>query len=644
MKIRPLITVVFILSSYLSFSQVTYTANDQVTPYTAYFQYGTNMGYYGSSWNDQALADISAGSVPKNIKGAGCKTLRLFLPEDFLETWGYDIRTDAFNYYDGLGISEKVVALEQPSAAHVDLTNFGGCADHSNVFKNLYSPVWDGGANGTPVNDTNYFALYVYKTVTRYKSNTRFWEIINEPDMDYVGHSEQQPGQPGNWWENNPNPCDLANVKAPIFYYIRMLRIAYDVIKTLDPTAYIAPGGLGHPSFLDAVLRNTDNPVDGSVTSAFPLKGGAYFDVMSFHSYPEYTLKTWDNTIMGFVFRRHSDAAAAEYLAKMNSMKQVLLNYGYDNVTFPSKVFICTESNIAHLSFTDYSGISMIGSYEAQKNYEMKALVLSQKNNVGQFYSFVLGDTKNDNNATNELDVMGLYKNLTDIGPLYTGGVYNQQYNDCGIAYKTTSDLLHNRKYDATRTAALNLPANIDGAAFKDTAGNYAYVLWAKTTIDMSESAAASYTFPAALNPPTTIAKFQWDYAITGINTSISTTNVALTGTPIFLMDNMQFLNLHDDSTRRTPSATKAFKVSVYPNPASIQSSVEFTLNAPSNIRISLVDGNGRTLSMVTNNERFTTGSHKLSLTDVATLPSGVYYIKFETEIASEIRKLVIVK
>ena len=100
MKIRPLITVVFILSSYLSFSQVTYTANDQVTPYTAYFQYGTNMGYYGSSWNDQALADISAGSVPKNIKGAGCKTLRLFLPEDFLETWGYDIRTDAFNYYD----------------------------------------------------------------------------------------------------------------------------------------------------------------------------------------------------------------------------------------------------------------------------------------------------------------------------------------------------------------------------------------------------------------------------------------------------------------------------------------------------------------------------------------------------------------
>src|SRR6478752_3700267 len=181
MKIRPLITLVAILWTYVSFGQVTYTANDfaHFTPYSAYFQYGTNMGYYGPSWNDQALADISAGSAAKNIKGAGCKTLRLFLPEDFLETWGYDIRVDAFNYYATLDINENVVTLEQPSAAHTDLTNFGGCADHSNVFKNLYSPIWDGGTNGTPVNDTNYFALYVYKTVMRYKSKTRFWEIIN---------------------------------------------------------------------------------------------------------------------------------------------------------------------------------------------------------------------------------------------------------------------------------------------------------------------------------------------------------------------------------------------------------------------------------------------------------------------------------
>jgi hypothetical protein len=255
----------------------------------------------------------------------------------------------------------------------------------------------------------------------------------------------------------------------------------------------------------------------------------------------------------------------------------------------------------------------------------------------------VLGDTKNDNNATNELEVMGLYKNLVDIGPLYTGGVYNQQYTDAGIAYKTTSDLLHNRNYDATRTAALNLPANIDGAAFRDTAGNYAYVLWAKTTIDQSEVASGSYTFPAAINPPPTITKFLWDYSVTGINTTISTTNVALTATPIFLMDNMQFLNLHDDSTRFNPSSKK-FQIAVFPNPTSNEAFVQFQLTSPSVVRISMSDGSGKFLGTVINNQRFSTGSHKIPLNEIQSLPSGVYYIRFETEIASELRKLVIVK
>jgi hypothetical protein len=144
----------------------------------------------------------------------------------------------------------------------------------------------------------------------------------------------------------------------------------------LDPSAYVARG-LGHPSFLDAILRNTDNPVDGTVTAQYPLQGGAYFDVMSFHSYPAYSLKTWDNSIMGFIYRRHSDAAASEYLSKMNSMKQVLINRGYNDITYPSKIFICTESNIGRMPFPDAAGVPMVGSDLAQKNYMMKAMVQS---------------------------------------------------------------------------------------------------------------------------------------------------------------------------------------------------------------------------------------------------------------------------
>jgi hypothetical protein len=646
MKIRPLITTISILLCSAVCAQVPYTANDfaHLPAYTSYFQYGSNMGYYGPSWDDKSLADISAGNSSKNVKGAGIKSLRLFLPEDFLETWGYDIRIDAFNHYNTLGLSENVIALEQPSPAHTDPNAYGGCLDQSRMFKNLYAPIWDGGTNGTAFNDTNYFAAYVYKTVSRYKNKTRFWEIINEPDLDYVGHSEQQPGQAGNWWDNNPPPCELAALKAPIFHYIRMLRIAYDVIKTLDPTAYIAPGGLGHPSFLDAVLRNTDNPVDGTVTAQYPLKGGAYFDVMSFHSYPSYSLKSWDNAIMGFVYRRHSDAASDEYLAKMNSMKQVLVNRGYNGVTYPSKIFICTESNIGRIPFADAAGVPMLGSDLAQKNYNMKALVLSQKNDIVQFYSFVLGDTRYDNNADNELQVMGIYKNLEGIGPMSNGGIYNQQLNNEGIAYKTTSDLLRNRKYDATRTAALNLPSNIDGAAFKDALGTYAYVLWAKTTADLSEAAAATYTFPAAIFPPPQLVKYAWDYSVTGANTSVSSTNVALTGTPIFLFEDLLLVNLHDDSTIRNQPAEKDFNIVITPNPANTVASIDFTLKSPASVSIRIIDANGKCVGLPVQGTRFKSGTHKIQLPAVSRLGTGLYYVKFETAVTSVVKKLVIAR
>ena len=649
MKIHPLKTlgVLFLCTqSIYSYSQVSYTANDfaHVTPYTAYFQYGTNMGYFGGSWDDQSLADISAGNVSKNVKGAGAKSLRVFLPEDFLETWGYDIRVAAFNHYNTIGVSEMVAALEQPSPAHTDPNHYGGCVDQAKVFKNLYSPIWDGGANGTPYNDTNYFAAYVYKTVSRYKTKTRFWEIINEPDMDYIGHSEQQPGQPGNWWDNNPDPCELPALKAPIYYYVRMLRIAYDVIKSVDPTAYVAPGGLGHPSFLDAVLRNTDNPTDGSVNASYPLKGGAYFDVMSFHSYPSYSLKVWDNAIMGFAYHRHSDAAAAEYLNKMRAMKQVLENRGYNGTTFPAKIFICTESNIARKAFNDAAGVPMIGSDLAQKNYMMKAVVESQKNDIVQFYSFVLGDVRYEYEAVTELDVMGFYKKLDGAGPLWNAGAYLQQYTNTGIAYKTTSDLLRNKRYDAARTTLMNLPASMDGAAFVDQAGNYAYALWAKTSVDQSETASGSYSFPAAMNMPTTMTKFEWDYSITNINTSISSSNIALTGTPIILFDNFALVNIHQDSTRRNPPAAKEFNVVVGPNPASGYANVQFTLKAPARVTINVADANGKIISNVVSQQSFATGSHKVAVRNINQLPSGIYYIKFESETAGEVKKLVVVR
>ena len=243
--------VLFVLSAS---SQINFTANDfgHAPVNTEFFQYGANMGYYGPSWDDNTLADITAGNPQVNVPGAGVKSLHLTLPENFLELWAYNIRVNEFNHYASLGIKDNTVILEGPTDAHRDPTSFG-CQLTSRMFRNMYQPIWDGGANGTPVNDSNYLALYIYKTVTTYKQYVKYWEIINEPDLEWGYLGDSDPGTPGNWWENNPDPCALPNLFAPVYQYVRALHIAYEVIKSVDPTAYVSPGGLGKPAFLDQI-------------------------------------------------------------------------------------------------------------------------------------------------------------------------------------------------------------------------------------------------------------------------------------------------------------------------------------------------------------------------------------------------------
>ncbi|MGH2645750.1 MAG: PKD domain-containing protein, partial [Chitinophagaceae bacterium] len=123
----------------------------------------------------------------------------------------------------------------------------------------------------------------------------------------------------------------------------------------------------------------------------------------------------------------------------------------------------------------------------------------------------------------------GLYHDLSQVP-------YGQQkFTEEGMAYKTTSMLLYGWQYDSTRTKELNLPDSIDGAAFrKDT--QYRYVLWAKTHIDLSEAANATYTFPASLNLDS-LYSYQWNYSVdTTAKSKISGSNISLTGSPVFLM------------------------------------------------------------------------------------------------------------
>ena len=431
-------------------------------------------------------------------------------------------------------MTNHTVFIEGASAASSDDSIYCSYGDTTLLFDNLYEDIWDGGANGTPYNDDNYYAKYVYETVTEYKDHVRIWEIYNEPDFSSSASAFNPPSDPTSWWNVDPDPCDI-KIKAPIYRYIRTLRIAYDVIKTVDPDGLVAVGGLGYPSFLDAILRNTDNPVDGAVDATlYPLKGGAYFDVLSFHVYPHVAgcyRAGWNNTTQQFDYQRHSDAGANCIADYKDDFVMVLEDHDYDGGLYPEKLFIITETNVPRKgpNFSEPWSGHNYGNNEIQRNWIIKALVLAQKEDIRQVHIYKLGEHQDHATATDEFAMMGFFENLNNTNP------YTQVFTDEGKAFKTTVEELEGWSYDATETSNLNLPSDVNGGAFKNASGDFKYVLWAITTTDKSEVANANFTFPSSSNVGNVVKK-GWDYSITGVSTTESGSNLALTGSPVFLI------------------------------------------------------------------------------------------------------------
>ncbi|MEL6941144.1 MAG: hypothetical protein AAFO82_00610, partial [Bacteroidota bacterium] len=242
---------ILIFIGYYSTAQINFTANDIVPAYNAPFGFGINLGWH-RGWTDEQLADLAIGNPEVGIEGVGINTLRPALPENFLEEWGYDIRVNTFKSHVQKGADQNVVFIGYPSEEHRSKEEY--CPGiRSEMFANIYEPIWDGGLNGTPYNDENYYAAYVYELVIRYGDYIRFYEVWNEPDFPKVTFLVQNRNEERNWWDNNPYPCDY-ELRAPIFQYIRILRITYEIVKTLDPEAYVAVGGLGKTAFLDAIM------------------------------------------------------------------------------------------------------------------------------------------------------------------------------------------------------------------------------------------------------------------------------------------------------------------------------------------------------------------------------------------------------
>lgn len=503
------------------------TANDLVPGFDGDFRVGYNFGYY-PNFTDQDVADIAAGNPSLNIKGAGARSVRTFIGEFFVNFWDYDIRLDAFEHYANLGMTNNTMTLDFPDVNSIDSTEY--CPGHpSRLFKDLYTEIWDEGANGTPINENNPYAVYVYNMVQTYGDYVKYWEIVTSPDFDRTGESAYlPPGEPGNWWDNNPDPCDY-ELRAPIFHYIRTLRISYEIIKFLQPDDYVAISGIGFPAFLDVVLRNTDNPIDGTPTTGYERTGGAYFDVLGFKSFPHFDGSTsfYDTDIGGFVYERHSDAAAEGIAFAKSRFEEVLESYGY-GTTLPAKEWIIAEANVPRFAFDEF-----LGGADVQRNWIGKAYVQAAKSGIQQMNIFNLTERTYGGNATRPFDAMGLYQRMDETGP--GGEIINEE----GIALRTVSTLLFGREYDSAQTITMNLPEEVGGAAFKDLSGEFTYVLWAKTDTDKSEANTAVYDFPAALGL-SDLYKREWDWGETELTQEINATGIALSASPIFLTENQE--------------------------------------------------------------------------------------------------------
>lgn len=620
-----LLSIVLLFFYQVTKAQLTTTANDVVKPYTAHFGYGSNVGYY-PLYSAEQLGDLAMGNPSTQVMGAGITTVRPALFEYFQEQWGYELRVKTFEHYKKLGAKDNVVFVGYPSEAHRDTTYYCDSI-RSELFLNMYTPIWDDGANGTPYNDENYYAAYLYKTVTLYKEYVKFWEIWNEPDYSFSANSIYAPGTGKNWWEHNPNPCEY-DIHAPIFQYIRLLRISYEVIKTIDPEAYVAIGGIGYPSFLDAVLRNTDNMDEGKVTGDYPLKGGAYFDVLSYHVYPHIdgSLRSWSNLLKGFIYKRHSDAAAYGVLDLKNELEEVLFQHGYNGQTFPEKVWIITESNVPRKPLNQG-----FGTDEAQRNFIIKALVECQKNDIHQFHIFTLGDKMNFNDAERlyeEYNLMGIYGNLLQTP------YKSAKLNDVGIAYKTTSDLLQKKRFDDAAYQRLELAKGVNGGVFKDEKGQQTIVLWAETRADNSESALQVINLRNVLGANKLVKK-EWNYAITKDSSIVDARYVTLTGAPIFLT------KLENSTYTGGGNPANPYLWEVFPNPFTSQVTINFEVQVQERLTLTIYDHIGRPKQVLVDHQVLSPGNYSWKL-DGETFMSGIYFLEYKTDIKT--KKILLIK
>jgi hypothetical protein len=534
---------------YITPNASTYNPTD-----TAHCAYGINSGYIGANWSDSASAHI------QRLLGAHQTRTANYDFDQILYglTWAkstYEFNRVYNHFYN------NTVFLNGMGSGRTDTNTYnipavaaGVSLYQSQMPKGIYNPIWN--SNGTPDTANNLWVDYVYHFVKSYGQYFRYYEILNEPDIGGGPGLTALKGTAGSYWNNPPEPQYQYNTHAPVFFYIRLLRIAYEVIHRYYPNAKVVTGGVGFPVSMDMYCRYTDNPgtsMDGNIangagtaTAAYPYPGSYFIDMASLHFYPTYSTQTYNNATSRSDYRRNSDTLCIEFYNNVyghNGFDSVLKAYGFNGVTHPKKQFMFTETDAQKTTSLTYP--NNYGSLMYQNNYTMKIFILAQKWGITQLNDYSFMDEYDLPNSSANLDDVNSYMGKYYNGRNVTGSNYAAlKKAPAGIGRTTMSGLLFGYDYDSVKTAALNLNTNkIQGGAFTKAGVGTRYVLWAVQHRDKIETDTASYTFPSGI---TVTKAYNWNASqpsttdfLNNINLytyfTLNRKTILLNGSPVFI-------------------------------------------------------------------------------------------------------------
>ena len=495
-----------------------YSALDCSPKLSTPFRLGVNPGYYpknkdyaqGTRWSDIDLAT--------KIQETGFSTFRPALFASILSYYGRDVKKAEYEHSEAIGLRDVVLFLSGgwevagDAGGDRDAQNYG-CAEASKSFRGLHLPIW---VNGK-ANPENRYAAYVEEVLQGYGDKVKILEVWNEPDLlsnDLLAHRYDYGGnlQADSWWTRDPAPCELLNLYAPIETYVRLLRVTYELTRAYNRVhgrhLLVATGGIGYPSFLNAILEKTDNPDAGKVDAAHPFKGGAYFDLLSYHSYPFFMNYEVDrgkgiNVVVSRdgakAYARHSDHLKDHPVFLLEDLSSVLRSHGFDGKTYPEKKAIVTEIGM-HDAAWSLGTVDYSSTVQLQINTVIKSLAAMVRSGVAQVHLYKLGSHQTPGSGI-RADVWGeleggLWSSFGILDDLTARGPSRARLTPLGRAVALWAKELSDVWYDEVATGQLGLPSNMDGIAFSTDWGERKIVVWAKSTVDRSESAEAAYRLP----------------------------------------------------------------------------------------------------------------------------------------------------